>query len=80
MREPSVVAKPLKPSAAQEHLLQQLGKALIIQWDAIPDALQDLLIDQSVVGAHAGVERSTIERFIATAPLTSIAGAQIFAG
>lgn len=44
---PRVVSRTLKYREAQEHLLRRLGGALVLQWDALPDELQDLLIDQA---------------------------------
>lgn len=41
------IAKTLRYSATSEHLLRRLGSALVLQWDALPDDLQDLLIDQA---------------------------------
>lgn len=46
-RPPGVIARTLKYRDAQEHLLRRLGQALVLQWDELPDALQDLLIDQA---------------------------------
>lgn len=75
---PTLMAKTLRYSAASEHLLRRLGSALVLQWDALPDDLQDLLIDQA-----AGVEDRDeaphtpehLERFVRTvksAPLRPI--------
>lgn len=71
-----MVAKTVKYREAQEHLLRRLGGALVLQWDALPDALQDLIIDQAAAvedrdeAAHAPGD---IENFIRTAKTTSIA-------
>lgn len=37
----------LKYKEADEHLLRRLGQALVLQWDELPDGLQDVLIDQA---------------------------------
>lgn len=47
-RTAEAVARTLKYGEAQEHLLRRLGGALVLQWDAFPDTLQDLIIDQAV--------------------------------
>ncbi len=68
-----MVAKTLRYSEAQEHFLRRLGGALVLQWDTIPDALQDLLIDQAVA-VHDRAEvphgRSEFETFIRTVKVT----------
>lgn len=57
----------LKYKEADEHLLRRLGQALVLQWDELPDGLQDVLIDQATMvedrdeAAHDAAE---IERFI----------------
>ena len=43
------IAKTLKLRAEEERLALGLGSALVLHWDAIPDALQDLLIDQAAI-------------------------------
>ncbi len=50
-RPPKAMALTLKYKDADEHLLRRLGQALVLQWDELPDDLQDVLIDQA-----AGVE------------------------
>jgi hypothetical protein len=45
---PRVVSKTLRYGEAQEPLLRRLGQALVLQWDALSDEMQDLLIDQAV--------------------------------
>lgn len=73
--EPAVVPKTVKYSEAQEHLLRRLGSALVLQWDALPDALQDLVIDQAaavedrVDAPHAAVD---IENFIRKAKVVAL--------
>ena len=39
----------LKYKDADEHLLRRLGQALVLQWDELPDDLQDVLIDQAAL-------------------------------
>lgn len=41
------MALTLKYKEAQEHLLRRLGQAVVLQWDELPDELQDVLIDQA---------------------------------
>lgn len=66
-RPPRVMALTLRYKDAQEHLLRRLGQAVVLHWDELPDALQDLLIDQAAVvsdredGAH---EAADVESFI----------------
>ena len=80
---PAPVAKTLRYSEACEHLLRRLGSALVLQWDELPDALQDLLIDQAVLVEdrdEADHAREDIERFLRTvrsAPLSPLAQASL---
>src|ERR1043165_2404138 len=46
-RPPKVMALTLKVKEADEHKLRRLGQALVLQWDELPDELQDVLIDQA---------------------------------
>lgn len=46
-RPPQAMALTLKYKDADEHLLRRLGQALVLHWDALPDDLQDVLIDQA---------------------------------
>ena len=41
------MALTLRYKEADEHLLRRLGQALVLQWDELPDGLQDVLIDQA---------------------------------
>ncbi len=41
------MAVTLKYKDADEHLLRRLGQAVVLQWDELPDDLQDVLIDQA---------------------------------
>ncbi len=43
------IAMTLKLRAGDERLAIGLGSALVLHWDRIPDALQDLLIDQAAI-------------------------------
>jgi hypothetical protein len=45
---PQVVSRTLRYGDAQEPLLRRLGQAVVLQWDALSDEMQDLLIDQAV--------------------------------
>lgn len=73
---PKVESKTVRYRPDQEHVLRRLGEALVVQWDAMPDELQDLLIDQAAVvedredAPHA---TSDIERFIRTVKVAAIA-------
>jgi hypothetical protein len=46
-RPPKAMAVTLKYKDADEHLLRRLGQAVVLQWDELPDDLQDVLIDQA---------------------------------
>jgi hypothetical protein len=48
-RPPAAKAITLKYREADEHLLRRLGQALVLQWDELPDGLQDVLIDQATM-------------------------------
>ena len=75
-RPPQVELQTLKYRPEQEHLLRRLGEALVVQWDALPDDLQDLLIDQAAAvedredAPHATVD---IESFIRSVKVVAIA-------
>ena len=45
--KPQLALKSLKYKEADEHLLRRLAGALVLQWDQLPDELQDLVIDQA---------------------------------
>jgi hypothetical protein len=75
-RPPQAMALTLKYRDEQEYLLRRLGQALVLQWDELPDNLQDVLIDQA-----AGVrdreedaphERAVIETFIRSVKTTAV--------
>jgi hypothetical protein len=64
-----ISGKTLQYTASQEHVLRRIGAALIIHWDELPDAVQDLVIDQAVlVGDREPIAsgREEIETFIRT--------------
>ena len=72
-RPPQVVQKTVKYGPAQEHLLRRLGGALVLQWDALPDELQDLIIDQAAaVEDRDAAETSEIESFIRHAKVVAL--------
>jgi hypothetical protein len=72
---PQVLMKTLKYGDAQEHLLRRLGSALVLQWDALPDDLQDLILDQAAVvddrddAAHAADDIQAFVRDVKTSAL-----------
>lgn len=74
-RAPRAEAKTVRYRPEQEHLLRRLGEALVVQWDVLPDDLQDLLIDQAAVvedredAPHATAD---IESFIRSAKVVQI--------
>lgn len=73
--EPAPVSRTLKYSEAQEHLVRRLGSALILQWDALPDALQDLVIDQAALvedRTDAPHSADIIENFVRAAKTTPL--------
>ena len=64
---PRVAARTLRLRPAQEHLLRRLGQALVLQWDALSDEMQDLLIDQAVAvdnPGDAGATAEEVETFV----------------
>jgi hypothetical protein len=77
-RAPQAEAKTVRYKTEQEHLVRRLGEALVVQWDALPDDLQDLLIDQAALvedredAPHATAD---IESFIRSAKVVQIAKA-----
>ena len=73
---PRPVSKTVRYRAPQEHMLRRLGGALVIQWDALPDELQDLLIDQAALvqdREDAANTTADIERFIRNAKVVPTA-------
>ena len=76
-RAPQAESKTVRYRPEQEHVLRRLGEALVVQWDALPDDLQDLLIDQAALvedrdedAPHATTD---IESFIRSAKVVQIA-------
>lgn len=69
------IPKSVRYKLADEHLLRRLGGALVVQWDALPDDLQDLIIDQAAMvedreeAPHAARD---IENFIRHAKLVAL--------
>ena len=65
---PKAMAVTLKYKDADEHLLRRLGQAVVLQWDELPDNLQDVLIDEAAAvldrEAVAAHDASRIETFI----------------
>jgi hypothetical protein len=75
---PRRIAKTLKYNEAQEHLLRRLGGALVLQWDAMPDALQDLLIDQAAaVEDRVDATPEAVEAFIRSAKAMPLQSAKV---
>ena len=35
--------------ANDEHIVRRLGKAIVVQWDALPGPVQDLILKQAVL-------------------------------
>lgn len=71
------MALTLKYKDADEPVLRRLGQAVVLHWDELPDALQDLLIDQAEAvldrDAAASASAADIERFIRSVKTASIA-------
>jgi len=64
-RSAQAFAVTLKVKESQEHLLRRLGQAVVLQWEELPDGLQDVLIDQAVmVTDREPTSQSEIETFI----------------
>jgi hypothetical protein len=64
-----IAGKSLLYTTSQEHILRRIGAALIIHWDKLPDAIQDLVIDQAVLMEDRepiAPEQEDIETFIRT--------------
>ena len=76
---PQVVAKTVKYRPEQEHVLRRLGGALVLQWDSLLEALQDLIVDQAAMvddRDDAPHEAGDIENFIRGAKVTALAKTQ----
>ena len=64
-RPPLAMRVTLRVKDADAHLLRRLGQALVLQWEELPDGLQDVLIDQAVLVAdREPASQSEIETFI----------------
>lgn len=66
-QQPRVIGKTLKYKPDQEYLLRRLASALVLQWDELPDALQDLIIDQAALvedREDRACEARDIENFV----------------
>lgn len=66
-RLPKAMPLTLKYKDSDEHLLRRLGQAVVLQWDELPDALQDVLIDQAAAVLdrdEAPHDASRLETFI----------------
>lgn len=78
VQAPQAVAKTVKYRAEQEHILRRLGGALVLQWDSLPDALQDLIVDQAAMvddREDAPHQTGDIENFIRKAKVVALAKA-----
>jgi hypothetical protein len=73
---PALVSRTLKYKQTQEHLLRRLAGALVLQWDAVPDEVQDLIIDQAAPAEdredapHQAADFESFIRHAKTAALT----------
>lgn len=64
---PAVTQRTLKYREKDEHMLRRIAAGVVLQWDQLPDALQDLIIDQAAAVDDrdpAPHEASDIESFI----------------
>lgn len=74
-RPAQVALKTLKYREADEHLLRRLAGALVLQWDALSDEMQDLIIDQAAAvddRDSAPHEPADIERFVRSVKTVSV--------
>lgn len=80
-RPPQVEQKTVKYKDAQEHLLRRLGQALVLQWDSLPDELQDRLMDQAaVVDDRDAATADEIQSFVRDAKVVAVAKPPAAAG
>lgn len=73
---PAVIQKSLKYREKDEHLVRRLGAALVLQWDQLSDAMQDLIIDQAAAVDDrdpAPHEASDIEGFVRNVKTVAVA-------
>jgi hypothetical protein len=69
------MAVTLKYKDADEHLLRRLGQAVVLQWDELPNDLQDVLIDQAAAVSdrdEAVHDASRLETFIRSVKSVSL--------
>lgn len=54
--------------------MRRLASALVLHWDEVPDALQDLILDQAalVEDREGSAEAREIENFVRSAKLTAL--------
>jgi hypothetical protein len=74
-RPPKAMAVTLKYKDADEHLLRRLGQAVVLQWDELPNDLQDVLIDQAAAVQdrdEAAHDASRLETFIRSVKSVSL--------
>ncbi|MET0546097.1 MAG: hypothetical protein ABWZ40_07290 [Caulobacterales bacterium] len=72
---PGVIHKTLKYNASQEHFLRRLGSALVMQWDEVPNDVQDLIIDQAGIvddRDEAAPTRADFEGFLRGVKTTAL--------
>jgi hypothetical protein len=63
-----IKARILDCPDSDEHLVRRLGKAVVVQWDRLPEDVQDLLLKQAVLmhDRHRALQlRQKIKTFIA---------------
>jgi hypothetical protein len=75
---PRVASRTLKYRETQEHLLRRLGSAVVLQWDALPDELQDLLIDQAAAVEdrdERAADAREVENFVRTVKTAALSKA-----
>jgi hypothetical protein len=44
-----ITARILDCPNSDEHIVRRLGKAVVVQWDSLPEAVQDLLLKQALL-------------------------------
>ena len=78
-RAPRAETKTVRYRPEEEHVLRRLGEALVVQWDVLPDDLQDLLIDQAALvedredAPHATADIESFIRSAKVVPITKVA-------
>lgn len=74
------IARTLKYGEPTEHFVRRLGSALVLQWDALPDNLQDLIIDQAAIvedRSDRGHTPGDIEDFLRKAKSVALGSASL---